>query len=130
MANTHLLGACVCIVCSGGAVFGTRHLIGSWFLTAQGYLLDWLGDVTSTVSFCQLSGGMCDPTNPYAYLQASYGCYWTYEVCKIMHFVSSLSDILSLSYLYHFVFISCITSHPLWNQYTDSIVAPCILGLF
>ena len=26
-------------------------------------MLDWLGDVTSTVSFCQLSGGVCYPTN-------------------------------------------------------------------
>ena len=66
MADTHLLGVCICIVCPGGAVFGTRHLNGSWFLTAQGYMLDWLGDVTSTVSFCQLSGGVCYLMNPYA----------------------------------------------------------------
>ena len=66
MANTHLLGVCICIVCPGGAVCGTRHLNGSWFLTAQGYMLDWLGDMTSTVSFCQLSGGVCYLTNLYA----------------------------------------------------------------
>ena len=42
-----------------------------------------------------------------------------------MHFVTSLSDILSLSYFY-FVFVLCINFHPLWNQYTDSIVSPCI----
>ena len=59
MANTHLLGVCVCIVCPGGAVFGTRHLIGSWSLTTQGYMLDSLGDVTATLSFCQLSEGVC-----------------------------------------------------------------------
>ena len=38
-----------------------------------------------------------------------------------MHFVSSLNDILSL----YFVFVSCINYnifHPLWDQYTDSIV--------
>ena len=63
MADTHLLGVCICIVCSGGAVIGTGHLNGSWFLTAWEYMLDWLGDVTSTVSFCQLSGGVCYPTN-------------------------------------------------------------------
>ena len=40
MANTHLLGVCVCIVCPGGAVFGTGHLTGSWFLTVLGYILD------------------------------------------------------------------------------------------
>ena len=36
-------------------------------------MLDWLGDVTSTVSFCQLSGGVCYPTNPYAHMHALYG---------------------------------------------------------
>ena len=55
ISDTHLLGVSVCIVCPSGTVFGTRHLIGSWSLTAQSYMLDWLGDVTSTVSFCQLS---------------------------------------------------------------------------
>ena len=63
MTNTHLLGVCVCIVCPGGVVTGTRHLNGSWFLTVQGYMLDWLGDVTSTVSSCQLSQGVCYPMN-------------------------------------------------------------------
>ena len=63
MADTHLLDVCVCIVCPGSAVFVTRNLNGSWSLTAQGYMLDWLGDVTSTVSFCQLSGGVCYPAN-------------------------------------------------------------------
>ena len=57
MANTHLLDVCICIVCPGGVVFGIGHLIGSWSLTAQGYMLDRLGSVTSIVSFCQLSGG-------------------------------------------------------------------------
>ena len=65
MANTHLLDVSVCIVCPGGTVFGTGHLIGSWFLTAQGYMLDWLGNVTSTLSFCKLSGGVCYLMNPY-----------------------------------------------------------------
>ena len=35
-----------------------------------------------------------------------------------MHFVSSLSDILSS----YFVFVSCINFIRFWNQYTDSIV--------
>ena len=35
-----------------------------------------------------------------------------------MHFVSSLSDILSS----YFVFVSCINFITFWNQYTDSIV--------
>ena len=66
MANTHLLDVCVCIVHLGGAVIGTGHLNGSWFLIAQGYMLDWMGGVTSIVSSCQLSGGVCYPMNPYA----------------------------------------------------------------
>ena len=60
-------------MCPGGAVFSTGHLIGSWSLTAQGYMLDWFGDVTSVVSFCQLSGGLCYQTNLHAYLHALYG---------------------------------------------------------
>ena len=35
-----------------------------------------------------------------------------------MHFVSSLSDILSS----YFVFVLCINFVTFWNQYTDSIV--------
>ena len=66
MANTHLLDVHICIVCPGGAVTDTGHLNGSWFLTARGHMLDLLGDVTSTVSSCQLSGCVCYPTNPYA----------------------------------------------------------------
>ena len=88
MANTHLLGLYVCIVCPGGAVFGTRHLNGSWFLTGQGYMLDWLGHVTSTVSSCQLSRGVCYPMNLCAYLHASYGPYQTYDSVQLLHFVS------------------------------------------
>ena len=53
---------CVLVV----LLFGTGHLSGLWSLTAQGYMLDWLGDVISTVSFCQLSGCVCYPTNLYA----------------------------------------------------------------
>ena len=82
MANTHLLGVCVCIVHPGGAVYGTGHLIGSWSLTAQGYMLDWLGDVTSTVSSCQLSGGVCYPTNLYADFHTSYGPIRPVTVCN------------------------------------------------
>ena len=63
MADTHLLDVCICIVCPGGAVFGIRHLNESWFLTAQGYMLDWLGDVTCTVSFSQILGCVCYPMN-------------------------------------------------------------------
>ena len=82
MADTHLLGVCICIVCPGGAVFGTRHLNGSWFLTAQGYILDWLGDVTSTVSFCQLSGCVCYPTNLCIHCMLRMDLCQTYEVCN------------------------------------------------
>ena len=52
-------------------------------------------------------------------LHASY----RHTGCVIMHFVLSLSDILS-SYL---SFVSCMNFtkfSPLWDQYTDSIVNP------
>ena len=104
MTNIHLLGVCVCIVCPGGAVSGTGHLNGSWFLTAQGYTLDWLGDVSSTVSSCQLSGGAC-----YLPIHMQIACFvWSLsdlQQCAIIAFVSSLIDILSVSY---FVYVSCI----------------------
>ena len=49
--------ACMCLFCVVLVVlFRARHLIVSWFMTAQGYMLDLLGDVTSSVSSCQLSG--------------------------------------------------------------------------
>ena len=63
ISDTHLLCVCVCIVCLAQCCFRTRHLIVSWFGTALGYMLDWLGDVTSTVSFCQILGCVCYPTN-------------------------------------------------------------------
>ena len=83
MADTHLLDVCICIVCPGSAVFGTGHLNGSWFLTAQGYMLDWLGDVTSTVSFCQLSGGVCYPMNLCMHCMLRMEAYWTYDSVKL-----------------------------------------------
>ena len=52
--------ACMCLFCVVLLVlFRAGHLIVSWFMTAQGYMLDLLGDVTSTVSSCQLSGDVC-----------------------------------------------------------------------
>ena len=72
VSDTHLLYVCVCIVCPAGAVFGTGHLTGSWSLIAQGCMLDWLGSVTFTVSFCQPSGGVYYPTNCKHNVHASY----------------------------------------------------------
>ena len=68
---------------------------GSWFLTAHGYMLDWLGEVISTVSFYQLSGGVCYPTNLCINCRLCMDLCWTYEVCNYA-----------------------------WDQYTDSIVNP------
>ena len=82
ISDTHLLCVCVCIVCPGGAAFGTGHLIGSWSLAVQGYMLDWLGYVTSTVSSCQLSGCVCYPMNLYAYLHTLYGPIGPMTVCS------------------------------------------------
>ena len=99
MANTQLLGVCVYIVCPGGTVFGTGHLNGSWFLTVQVYMLDWLGSVTSTVSSCQISGGVCYPTNPYAYLHASYGPIRHTSCVIIAYCIVFERYILSLSFV-------------------------------
>ena len=46
-------------------------------------MLDWLGDVTSTVSSCQLSGGVCYPTNLCADCRLRMDPYRTYDVCKL-----------------------------------------------
>ena len=70
-------------MCPGSAVFGTGHLNGSWSLTAQGYMLDWLGDVTSTVSFCQLSGGVCYPMNLCIHCMLCMEAYQTYDSVKL-----------------------------------------------
>ena len=88
MADTHVLGVYVCIVCPCSAVFGTGHLSGSWSLTAQGYMLDWLGEVTSTVSFCQISGVVCYPTNLCISCRLCMDLCWTYGVCKLCILVS------------------------------------------
>ena len=40
--------------------------------------------------------------------------YWTYNNMKSLHFVL------------FFVFVLCTNFTPLWSQYTDSIVAPCL----
>ena len=59
---------CVLVV-----LFGTWHLIVSKIMTAQGYMLHWLGDVTSTVSFCQISWAVCVTQWIYVHnLHASY----------------------------------------------------------
>ena len=57
--RNHIFGihVFVCIVLV--VLFGAGHLIGSWSLIAQECMLDLLGDVTSTVNSCQLSGCVC-----------------------------------------------------------------------
>ena len=69
----HTFCVYVSVLCVLVVLLGSGHLSGSWSLTAQGYMLDWLGDVTSTLSFCQLSGGVCYPTNLCINFHASYG---------------------------------------------------------
>ena len=120
MANTHLLDVCVCIVCPGGADFGTWHFNGSWSLMAQGYMLDWLGDVASTMSSCQLLGGVHYPTNHVHKFHASYepildmSCV-KYAFCIVFH-----PYILSVAYFT--IFISCINLH--FSPYGISILIP------
>ena len=45
-------------------------------------MLDCLGDVTSTVSSCQLSGGVCYPTNLCIHCMLCMDLCQTYEVCN------------------------------------------------
>ena len=54
---------CVHVVLSWWCCLRAGHLIVSWFLTMQGYMLGLLDDVISTVSSCQLSVHMCYPVN-------------------------------------------------------------------
>ena len=94
MADAHLLGVCIWMLCPGGAVFGTGHLNGSWFLTAQGYMLDWLGDVTFTASFCQLSGGVCYLTNVYAWIACLVWAHIRPTMCaKYAFCIVSVNDV-------------------------------------
>ena len=46
-------------------------------------MLDWLGDVTSTVSFCQLSGGVCYPMNLCMNCMLCMEAYRTYDSVKL-----------------------------------------------
>ena len=95
---------CMCLYCvSWWCCLGTGHLSGSWSLTAQGYMLDWLGDVTSTVSFCQLSGGVCYPMNLCINCRLHMDLCQTYGVCNYA-FCIVFEWFLSL----YFVFVSCI----------------------
>ena len=101
--------------------FGTGHLNGSWFLTAQGCMLDWLGDVTSTVSFCQLSEGVCYLMNLCINFHASYRptmCVkYSFGIVFEWYFCPGILSMFNLLFLY-----IVYKFHPLWDQYTDSIV--------
>ena len=55
-------------------------------------MLDWLGDVTSTVSFCQLSGGVCYPMNLCINCMLCMEAYQTYDSVKLCILVSLLND--------------------------------------
>ena len=61
-------------------------------------MLDWLGDVTFPVSFCQPSGDVCYPTNLCVNCMLCMGLHQTYEVCNYC-IVSFLNDILSLYFV-------------------------------
>ena len=72
--ESHFL-VCMCLFCVVLVVllFRIRHLILSWYMTAQGYMLDLLGDVPSTDSSCQLSGCVCYLMICVHNFHASYG---------------------------------------------------------
>ena len=46
-------------------------------------MLDWLGNVTSTVSFSQLSGGVCYPMNLCVNFQVHVALCQTYDSVKL-----------------------------------------------
>ena len=94
MANTHLLCVYVCIMCPGVVVFGTGHLNGSWSLTAQGYMLGWLGDVTFTVSSVNFQG-VC--VTQWIYMQ----------ICILCMGLSDIQQCVNCAFLYHFWMILC-----------------------
>ena len=62
---TLFFGKYVFILCCLGSAVYSWALNCVMFMTAQGHMLDLLDDMTSTVSFCQLSGGVL-PVNLYA----------------------------------------------------------------
>ena len=122
----YTLFVCMCLYCvSWWCCLGTRHLSGSWFLTAQGYMLDGFGDVTSTVSFCQLSGGVCYPMNLCVDFQALYGPIRPTTVCNYC---------ICIIFEWYFVMLSLYFVHVLFCLYFiyefiiyhSCIVAPCI----
>ena len=85
-------------------------------------MLDWLGDVTSTVSFCQLSGGVCFPMNLCVNFHASCSLMVRHGSVKLC-IESFLNSILSMSY---FVFVPCINFihkfHQIFTPYGVSIL--------
>ena len=84
----------MCLYCvSWWCCFGTGHLFGSWSLTVQGYMLDWLGDMTSTVRSCQLSWGVFYPMIHRHIYMLPMGLYQLCEVCNCC-IILLLNDIL------------------------------------
>ena len=89
--ESHFL-VCMCLFCVVLVVlFGAGHLIESWSLIAQGCMLDLLGDVTSNVSSCQLSGGVCYPVICMHKFSCFVWAYWAYKVSNYYIFVLFLS---------------------------------------
>ena len=64
-------------------------------------MLDWLGDVTSTVSFCQLSGGVCYPMNLCINCMLCIEAYRTYEVCNYAFCIIILSSYFVFCSMYN-----------------------------
>ena len=67
-------------------------------------MLDWLGDVTSTVSFCQLSGGVCYLTNLCANCMLCMEAYRTYNSVKLCILYRYFVCVLNcLCFVYKFI---------------------------
>ena len=64
--RNHIFGMHVFVLCCLVLLSRAGHLTVSWFMTTHRYMLDLLGDVTSTVSSCQLFRGCVLPDDLYA----------------------------------------------------------------
>ena len=98
------------IVCPGCAVFGNGHLIGSWFLTAPGYVMGWLGKFLSTFTGCVLPN---KSINRFAYFIWAYigpTTVCNYCICIVFEWFICLCLIL-FCIVFFFVFVLCIKFH-------------------
>ena len=120
--RNHIFCMNVFVLCCLVLLPRAGHLTVSWLMTAHRYMLELLGDVTSTVSSCQLFRGCVLPNNLCAYILML--CMGLLDLCgvKLLHICISFVHVL-FHFMYKFI------SLPPWNRYIDSIV-PLHMHLF